>query len=314
MEETSRLSSPFTLVQCFYGLDKARIIAVTKAMQHMLRSDPMPAEWIFVEAQKKKDEAQFAWLENYGIKHKFIKTTAKHDDIPLKSALWNIGADEAKHENLAFLDADCWLRDLSWAEAAAPVLEECDFCSLSEVCIYSEKPDNKIPSVAAKWKQTCEASSTEDMSNISFGHCGFTLGAKKAAFNAVGKMATLPVLEDIHFWSRVFGSSHFYNRRDLLLWDSKQIEKPAREFTVGCVQGECIHVFHGNYSQRQYASIFNVARLVAFDPFQGITEHKHLPCWDSTRCGKFMHKFMHELKENNANVQLAVNFAIKEIS
>lgn len=57
MEETSRLSNPFTLVQCFYGLDKARIIAVTKAMQHMLRSDPMPAEWIFVEAQKKKDEA-----------------------------------------------------------------------------------------------------------------------------------------------------------------------------------------------------------------------------------------------------------------
>lgn len=304
----------FSLIQCFYGLSKDRIIATTKAMQHMLRSNPFPSEWIFVEAQHSYDHIQFKWLENYGAKHIFIKTTTKHDDIPLKSALWNIGAKEAKYQNLAFVDADCWFKNTNWTTDAASAIEEYDFCSLSDVCIYNEKPDNRLQSIGNRWLKCKDTATSSGNCQVKFGHCGFTLGAKKRTFEAVGKMPTLPVLEDIYLWSKIFGSRYFYNNTSNLLWNTKDIQKQRQKFNVGSAVGECVHVFHGDYMLRKYADILNVAKLVQFEPFQGIKYDKNgLPWWDNSKTGKFMRKFMHMIARPNTSAQLAVDIALEEI-
>lgn len=59
VEDIQEKPQKFTLIQCFYGTDKDRIAATAKALQYMLRSDPMPDEWIFIEAQKSKSLACF---------------------------------------------------------------------------------------------------------------------------------------------------------------------------------------------------------------------------------------------------------------
>lgn len=59
----SKKSSSCSVIQAFFGTDISRIAATTRALQVMLKANPMPKDWIFVEAQESKSLATFGWLK-----------------------------------------------------------------------------------------------------------------------------------------------------------------------------------------------------------------------------------------------------------
>ena len=273
---------PFTLIQCFYGVDEQRISATTTALNYMLCLDPKPDEWIFIEAQKSKDLCKFSWLAEQGVKYKFIKTSEKNDFIPLKSALWNIGAKLAKSSLLAFVDADCYFLDLAWANSAKAALSKYDFCSLAQYNIYEEKSSELLETVGARWPDT-----KDRQEKTQFGHCGFTFGAKKAAFDAIGKMQTLPTLEDIYMWTKIFGTECFYGMPEFFGYNKNKIKRPLQYFKVGAAAGRCVHVFHRTYSKENYTRLLQTARQLG-GKFPGVDTSKELPVWTKAKEAKMM--------------------------
>ena len=94
------------VIQAFFGTDIARITATSRALQVMLQSNPLPKHWIFVEAQRNKNQAVFAWLKSYGVKYIFRKYDEDSEGLLLKTALWNIGAANTTADKLLFVDSD----------------------------------------------------------------------------------------------------------------------------------------------------------------------------------------------------------------
>ena len=72
----------------------------------MLQANPLPKHWVFVEAQRNKNQAVFAWLKSYGVKYIFRKYSEDSEGLLLKTALWNIGAANTTADKLLFVDSD----------------------------------------------------------------------------------------------------------------------------------------------------------------------------------------------------------------
>jgi len=114
MKNNSTEKLDASIIQCHFGTDKDRIKATKRALEFMLKSNPLPKEWIFVECQENKKDAKFSYLAKKGIKYIFKKATKRSRGIFLKCALWNIGAHKAKCNNLAFIDADFMFCKSDW--------------------------------------------------------------------------------------------------------------------------------------------------------------------------------------------------------
>lgn len=283
---------PFTLIQCFYGVDEQRISATITALNYMLQLDPKPDEWIFIEAQKSKDLCKFSWLKHNGIKYKFIKINKQNEFIPLKSALWNIGADIAKNDLFAFVDADCYFLNLDWANAVKIALNNYDFCSLSQFNIYNEKPSNQLETVGSRWLKI-----KDKKEKFQFGHCGFTLGTNRTAFDAIGKIETLPALEDIHLWTKVFQFASIYSKDGFFV--AKHMRNQlTMQFNVGAADGTCVHVFHRTYSKTNYTDILKTADMLG-GGFPGIDTSKTLPVWTRTSVAEKMKYAFQQIYEKS---------------
>lgn len=102
------------MVQSFYGLDKLRIKATTRALNHLLQSNFLPSTWVFVESQYDEKDAKFNWLCDKGVKYVFQKMTHEQDGLMLKPALWNIGTLNCSEDNLVFLDSDVMFERSDW--------------------------------------------------------------------------------------------------------------------------------------------------------------------------------------------------------
>ena len=104
-QDQTRLKD-IAVVQAFFGTDMNRILATTRALQVMLQANPLPKHWVFVEAQRNKNSAAFAWLKSYGVKYIFRKYNEDSEGLLLKTALWNIGAANTTADKLIFVDSD----------------------------------------------------------------------------------------------------------------------------------------------------------------------------------------------------------------
>ena len=280
LEQNVEVVEGVALVQCFYGTDIARIRATTQAIEFNLQMTRRPSTWVFVEAQKKRSDAAFSWIERYGMKYVFVKVDSDSEGIMLKNPLWNVGAASTTEPRLCFLDSDVVMCSSDWMERCATQLDSHDVISLAshyyrqadESCTLSE-------SIGYKWATT---------SNLGGGHCGYTLGMTRKAFNALGGLDTSLILDDIRVCHRMFGSKAF-----------KPFEKWTRPFrlddgretgynlSLGCAENVACHVWHGDDNGKYdaltrllvAAGVHDIDDIIKYDP----KKPDALPVW---RMGK----------------------------
>ena len=102
------------LVQCFFGQDKLQEKAIELALKIMSLSNPKPREWVFVEAQRREEDAKFKWVVGLGCKYVFVKVQSDKQDYFIKEQLWNIGAKNTKSRRLVFVDGDVAYCQMDW--------------------------------------------------------------------------------------------------------------------------------------------------------------------------------------------------------
>ena len=102
------------LVQCFFGQNKLQEKAIELALKFMSMSNPRPREWVFVEAQRREEDAKFKWVVGLGCKYVFVKVQSDKQDYFIKEQLWNIGAKNTKSRRLVFVDGDVAYCQMDW--------------------------------------------------------------------------------------------------------------------------------------------------------------------------------------------------------
>lgn len=112
------------LVQCFFGQDALQEKAIELALKFMSLSNPRPIEWVFVEAQRREEDAKFKWVVGLGCKYVFVKVQNDKQDYFIKEQLWNIGAKNTKSKRLVFVDGDVAYCQMDWLAHVSSKLDK----------------------------------------------------------------------------------------------------------------------------------------------------------------------------------------------
>jgi len=278
----SKVKSPCSVIQAFFGTDISRIAATTRALQVMLKSSPFPQDWVFVEAQESKSLATFGWLKQHGVKYIFKRCSKESRWLMLKTALLNIGAKNAATDKLIFLDSDIVMCSQDWAEEASKALEAFDVISVAGHVYYEDNAKRKslVESIGHRVMTSNESSFD--------GHLGFTLGMTRDAYEKYGKFEAFSSNDDVWIWTKIFGTDVFKRCADRLPYDAGKLESMKRglPFKIGSTECCACHLKHDDEDDFHKAC----AKLTAVGwsvklPFEEISYSKadveQLPEWNS---------------------------------
>ena len=270
------------VIQAFFGTDIARITATSRALQVMLQANPLPKHWVFVEAQRNKNQAVFAWLKSYGVKYIFRKYSEDSEGLLLKTALWNIGAANTTADKLLFVDSDVVFCNQAWLNSASTALDNFDVISPAGWCYYEASSARKslVESIGHKVHASGES--------IFKGHIGFSIGMTRDAYNIYGRFEAFNLHDDVWFWTRIFGTDLYPENLGWIPYKPTDDMRYGLPFRVGSTDECCCHLDHGD--NIKYKLFGYVSYLATSKPFEDISYDKSdiesLPTWASTKLGK----------------------------
>ena len=243
------------LIQSFYGVDVSRIKSTITALEFNLQMTRRPSTWVFVECQRKKSDAVFGWLANYGVKYKFVKMTSDNDGIFLKTPLWNIGASMCSESRLCFLDSDVVMCDSDWIEKASNAFNDHDVLSLASHQYYEDDEKCELKkTIGFKW-------ATEN--RVDGSHCGFTLGLTRDAFNQFNGFDATLILDDIQFYHRLCGNRVF---KSFDKWIINRVPGYGMPLRLGYVDNVACHVWHSG-NKDKYEGITKLLRSIGIKSY-----------------------------------------------
>lgn len=248
----------------------------------MLQSNPFPKHWIFVEAQRNKNQAVFAWLKSYGVKYIFRKYNEDSEGLLLKTALWNIGAANTSADKLLFIDSDIVFCNQTWLNSASTALDNFDVISPAGWCYYEASSARKslVESIGHKVYASGES--------IFKGHIGFSIGMTRDAYNTYGRFEAFNLHDDVWLWTRIFGTDLYPENLGWIPYKPTDDMRYGLPFRVGSTDECCCHLDHGDNTK--YKLFGYVSYLATSKPFEDITYDKSdietLPTWASTKLGK----------------------------
>lgn len=270
------------VIEAFFGTDIARITATTRALQVMLQMDPMPKDFVFVEAQRNKSQAAFAWLKSYGVKYIFRKYDVDSEGLLLKTALWNIGAASTTADKLVFVDSDIVFCNQSWLESEDAALDQFDVISPAGYCYYEASSLHKsiVESIGHKVQASGES--------VFNGHIGFALGMTRKAYSIYGKFEAFNLHDDVWLWTRIFGTDLYPENLGWIPYKPTDDMRYGLPFHIGSTDECCCHLDHGDNTK--YKLFGYVSYLATSKPFEDISYDKSdietLPTWANTKLGK----------------------------
>lgn len=223
------------LVQSFYGIDPGRIAACSDALCRMLKSKPLPVDWVFVEGQMSKRRCAFSWLQSYGVKYVFVKLGKAQEHIFLERVLWNIGAAETDAVKLCFMDADIWFRNDDWLFNVDRELDNYDVVQPFETAELEDSPGRKYTSLA---KTLWDPAGFEK----SCGHAGLGLAMTRKCFGMLRGFEPAVTLDDIWTWTRILGEETFRIKRRWMPCRLPAEQRNGLPVDVGYARNECFHV------------------------------------------------------------------------
>ena len=270
------------VIQAFFGTDIARITATSRALQVMLQANPLPKHWVFVEAQRNKNQAVFAWLKSYGVKYIFRKYSEDSEGLLLKTALWNIGAANTTADKLLFVDSDVVFCNQAWLNSASTALDNFDVISPAGWCYYEASSTRKslVESIGHKVHASGES--------IFKGHIGFSIGMTRDAYNTYGRFEAFNLHDDVWLWTRIFGTDLYPENLGWIPYKPTDDMRYGLPFSVGSTDECCCHLDHGD--NIKYKLFGYVSYLATSKPFEDILYDKSdietLPTWANTKLGK----------------------------
>lgn len=228
------------IIQCFYGIDSSRVDAVNTALKHMLKSQPSPAEWIFVEAQLDESNASFSWLKDKGIIYKFVKLYDASNAY-IKGQLWNIGAQMSVAKKLLFIDADVMFCNSSWLKSASTAL---DFNDVISVHKQSYVANQTTESDDPRFELVESIGSCVAMNSGAKGYPGFTIGMTREYYKSwfiKFDLCSTPY-DDVLYWGKILGRplTDEYPYKGKL-----RFEKCKSDVKLGSTDEICCHISHG---------------------------------------------------------------------
>ena len=140
--------SNIAIIIANYGTEPIRVKACTQAIKRLLKADPKPAMFIFVEALEENVESPFSFLKDYD-NVKIIKKTIKEKNKNLfqKEVLWTIGTNYAFEQDgidkCVLIDADCAFHDNSYLHYINLELNKYQFIQPYVGVNYSDQRDLK---------------------------------------------------------------------------------------------------------------------------------------------------------------------------
>ena len=273
MDGEVELVDDIALIQAFHGIDVSRIKATITALEFNLQMTRKPSTWVFVECQRKKSDAVFGWLANYGVKYKFVKMTSDNDGIFLKTPLWNIGASMCSESRLCFLDSDVVMCDSDWIEKVEKEFNVHDVLSLASHQYYEDDEKCELKkTIGYKW-------ATEN--RVDGSHCGFTLGLTRDAFNQFNGFDASLILDDIQFYHRLCGNRVF---KSFDKWIIDSVPGYGLPLRLGYADNVACHVWHSG-NKNKYEGITNLLRYVGIKSYSEIIDYvdkgnpNSLPKW-----------------------------------
>ena len=244
------------LVQSFFGQDKSHVESCTLAIKLMSLSNPMPREWVFVEAQKSEADAKFKWVVKYGIKYIFVRIQNNRQDYFIKEQLWNIGAANTKSPNLVFLDADVAYCQTNWIELVYQMFW--DKCELFQPHAWSWRANEDFMDKNANSANLMESFAHRRSLDIPIGtfggHTGYDIAISRKLYDKIRGFHSLRGAGgDFLMWSLLCkrsgsmdGFIEYHPLKELIL------KKFPQELGVdiGCTGLICFHNAHGKYADR----------------------------------------------------------------
>lgn len=262
------------LIQCFYGVDIARIRATTTAIEFNLQMTSKPHSWVFVECQKSEMDCAFSWVQKYGIKYQFVKMGEENEGIFLKNCLWNIGTTLCSEPKLCFVDSDVVMCDSSWARKASEGFNQYDVMSLASHQYYQYSKDLHLgESIGFHWISKRSTAS----------HCGFTFGITREAFERIGKFdVCTTVLDDVNTYYRILGRRYGLPFKHWVGYVSLDSEHEfGYDLKLGYIDNIVCHVWHGE-SNRKYKDMTNLLKIANVNNYSEILDchsRTELPKW-----------------------------------
>lgn len=253
------------LIQCFYGLDEKRILATKRGLAYILMSNPLSAEWIFIEAQKNESDCVFKYLEYFGAKHIFVKINPENENFFIKEALWNIGEHYSKSKYLIFLDADVAFCQNDWM---INIYQEfIDGKQLFQPFSYSYRAGEKSFK-KDEWNlknNICYSTSNwlynqSYLNNLKFisGHTGYGLCMSKNYYKKINGFYPIQITGfDYIFWNCAILNIEYINNNKLLPYQNFDVNLLKNykidDFSIlGCVENICFHNSHDDILKRNY--------------------------------------------------------------
>ena len=277
--DNCKILENIAIIYGFFGTDIFRILATTRALSIMLKSDPKPQDIVFVEAQRNKDNAAFAWLENYGVKYIFKEYTEESEGLLLKTALWNIGAASTNAEKLCFIDSDIVFCNQDWLESVYSAFDQFDVLSLAGQCYY--EGDNQAKElIESIGHRICRTHDTEF-----YGHIGFNIGMTRKSYIAYGKFEAFNLNDDVWFWTKILGTNIYNENKGWIPYKTDENMKYGLPFKIGSTEEICCHLDHKKkiIKNKLYGWISYLGTDV---PFEDISYEKDIPTWTNTKAGK----------------------------
>lgn len=299
--------SDVTLVQCFHGISPLHVAAADTAMRLLASClRPRPFEWVFVEAQERKEDARFAWLADFGVDYVFVEIPPESRGIFLKEALWNTGALRTKGGKLLFLDADVvpcsmsFLLEASWGLDRWDVVSPCNWIMMAN-CSTEDKG----------W---CHSHYFGLMETVGrhvrfagdgkYGHVGLGYGMTREFYSGkLGGIDLLPRADgDTFFWRRVLGSAArpWSAYRQYGFHWPPAFYSSALTSSVGAVSVPACHVDHDSYVSRNYGGAAYAAARISSRPFEMLDYDKTsgaLPKWADSPVGRIAREVHRRMRE-----------------
>lgn len=299
--EENRICDDIALIQCFYGTDISRIEACQRALSFLLRSSPRPAEWIFVEAQKTKNDACFQWLKSFGVKYVFMQTTSESDGIFLKTPLWNVGVLNSRSSKLCFVDADVAFCQSNWLEKAIQGFEDYDVMSLASYCYYEGGQVTVSPTLGQTY--LLNKAKIEQGERLKWGRSGLTVGMTRDLWDALKGFDSSVILDDVLYWYKVLGYDCPYNNEKWMIHGKDMSNLYGIDAKLGAVDTICCHLDHGPLSNRKYSQLFDIIQQI--DNPQELFVYDYLksklPVWQSTLDADVIRRALKLSKTSNIN-------------
>lgn len=222
-------------MQSFYGADPARIAACAEALCCLLKSNPSPAEWVFVEGQTSKNDCAFRWLRAYGVKHVFVKIGKAQERIFLERVLWNIGAAQTSAGKICFLDADILFRNGDWLLNVDRELDLRDVVQPFETMEREDAPGKKYVSLGKTLLNGTDF-------DKSCGHAGLGLAVTRKCFDMLKGFEPAVTLDDIWTWTRILGEDKFRAKARWMPCGLPPRQRKGLPVDVGYAENQCLHV------------------------------------------------------------------------